>query len=800
MFHSLAQHLAQRSPLDLFRTTLIVPDGFDRGAFTRCLIEALPTEAGILPQVLTIKEFMQQLGMEEEDNLFALTDRIRTAFPKTSLMQSVQKAQFLLRLQAFCFQFGGSLNEPPFPLLSLSPNEASLVELLRRDGPLLSDRLRDFFQRRSDESFIWVDPFPSIPLFEAFRTAFQKAGHDVWTPPLTSPRAASVATFSSLTQEAAGVVRVLASLSSSKIQSPVVAIITDHEPLLQRIEAELLSDRISFKKPSQPTLADSVWGEAFIAVASWMAHPSAATFMRMGAFFAQRATPARAAWFRSFVQKIIRAPSLLLDGDLWIPEQADESDLRFIMAKKESADSDVTRGFDALVASRVFIQQDASWCDRVQAHQTTWNALRSFWGENGGNYPDLADFFAFLREGVWEDPLSAEAYETMVRLLMTRVSAPEHLALPEHASVLLLSARQAPLYDFDVAIFAGMNEGQGVAETGFPPLFQKPEAWDYILQEALIRQAASGRTVMMTRTDRPGSRPSALFNAWPEVAEAVEASVWTLDAPISAPSHVVSTARAFVPKNARPRTLAVSDLQRLKDDPYAFFARKILRLYPVVSPSLSVDFGRWTHDFLHRYFRDGAWAAGLSLSAFFDTNKARHPAVVKRFRPRLRPMLERIDADLAKRQPERIQTEVRLEVPFPLDGCVFTVYGIADRIDTKAEDVLLFDYKTGALPSEGSIQKLDTLQLPVEALLLKRKKESPVSPEATIELCPFSLKYDPGKASEVRLPFSPTLEAQTQAEIVRLLGLLAAENFVFETPATASNPSSEYQHLKRIST
>lgn len=793
MFHSFAQQLAQRTALDLFHTVLVVPDGLDRGTLIRCLMEVQPTNVGILPRILTLKEFMQQMGNTDETNdFFTLLKRILDAFPGTPFVQAAYQAQFLLQLQIFCKQFGRTIDEPPFPLLLFSEHTKQLIALVRREQPSLLDQLRMFFQKHADDSFLWLDLFPTLSAFDTLRTAFQEAKQEIWSPREKLPKAVSTQTFSSIDQEAASVVRIIASLPRPL---PTLAIVTDHRALLQKIEAELLSAQIPFKKPSSSTLADSFWGEALLAVASWMARPGTPTLVRMGTFFVRNASPTRTAWFRAFVEKIASAPSFPLKGDLWIPSQADETALRFILAHKEGADSLISRGFKELAALRPSFEQKASWSERVQAHQATWKALTIFWSQTPNAYPDLEDFFEHLRDGEELESISHEDYETVVRLLMNSIQAPEDLAPPESSSVLLLSSQQALLYDYKEVFFVGMNEGEGLTEKPFPSSFEKPEAWDFAFQNALMNQAVSDRTVVMTRTQRADARPHFSFHTWSNVPETVDSAVWgPKELVVSVPPEPLSAARAFVPQNARPHTLAVSDLQRLQDDPYAFFARKILRLYPMTSSSLTVDYGRWAHEVLHCYFHEGAWIQGLTLTHFFNSIQETNPVVTKRFKPRLRPILERLETDLTRRFPHNVQTETRLEMVLSVDNTHFTVYGIADRIDTKDQDVTLIDYKTGMLPPESSLQKLDTLQLPIEAFLLKRTLPSSMFFHMRL----LSLKYDPGQTSEVCLSFSEGIEAQAETRLKALLSLLTQEDFVFETPFTASKPCLEYQHLKRV--
>lgn len=819
MFRSLAQHLQARSSLQRLRTTVLLPNGTDRSALAQCFVgacRAAGEEAGVIPSLLTLNEFWGALAGEASCHafslslLFTLAKRLQAAFSDLSLFQAATQAQTLLRLRSFCVRLGGSLAEPPFPLFLLSERDRRLIALLEEVAPSpppLTERLAAFLQARPDETFIAVDALPSVstPALETLRRLFKGNGQEVWTPPKASPQAVSMATFMSLDEEAAGIVQALPAL-----QGPV-AIVTDYAPLRQKIMAELIAHGLAFRKPGAPTLADSSWGEALLAVQAWLEDSSAVSWQRLGASLALRATPSQATLFAAFTQRVLRAPSLIIEGDLLVPSQANEAGLRLILNQQDGKDSLLAEWFEALCRLRqTYVSEtEATWGVRVERLQAAWEALVALWGEPGA-YPSLRAFFALVRQGPWEMLLTAEDFAGLLRLLMPSVPAPEQLAFGEATKpeVLLLSSAQAVSSAYESVIFAGMDDQEGVAEAPFPPLLLKPDGWDRALQEALFRQACSGKTVIATRTAHPEARPHPLLalleeaqaQGVPEALPAGELIVEGASGAATMGSVEEVVARAFVPLEARPRRLAVSDLQRLQDDPYAFFARKILRLYPSSSPSLAVDYGRWAHDVLHRYFATGAWARGERLTAFLEADTAHNPIVIKRFRPRLRPVLAALEEELlqARERLEAVWTEHRLEVPFSVAGEVLRLYGIADRIDwQRAEEgiqaVTLIDYKTGTLPTESALRKLEALQLPVEAFLLRR-----LHPKVEESLRVVQLKYEALRMAEVSLPFGEALEADVQSKLEALLASYLCEDYVFETPAQAPKACEEYRHLKRL--
>ncbi len=190
------------------------------------------------------------------------------------------------------------------------------------------------------------------------------------------------------------------------------------------------------------------------------------------------------------------------------------------------------------------------------------------------------------------------------------------------------------------------------------------------------------------------------------------------------------------PTALRPRRLSVTEIETWMRDPYAVHARHVLRLRPL--PELeqaadAADYGTIVHDALARFLEasQGDWpedaARGLALAfdAALDARGLR-PALAAWWRPRLARIAGWVAAEEARRRrdgaPQVLRTEILGTATLEnLPGGAFVLSGRADRIEKRADGRLaLFDYKTGTLPSDRSVQAGWSSQLVLEAAMARR--------------------------------------------------------------------------------
>ncbi|WP_094076018.1 double-strand break repair protein AddB [Notoacmeibacter marinus] len=186
------------------------------------------------------------------------------------------------------------------------------------------------------------------------------------------------------------------------------------------------------------------------------------------------------------------------------------------------------------------------------------------------------------------------------------------------------------------------------------------------------------------------------------------------------------------PLDARPTGFSVTQIERLRRDPYAIYAERVLGLRAL--PELMRD-----HD-----ARDRGTLFHAILEAFVkaevDPFAAQAPAQLEAIGrklfaaenlpadihavwwPRFAAMVPHVVALEQERRARIVRSHVEAvaeETPIGETAC--TLRGTADRIDeTVSGNADLIDYKTGEPPSAADVRALTASQLPLEAALLKR--------------------------------------------------------------------------------
>ncbi|SFO98130.1 double-strand break repair protein AddB [Tranquillimonas alkanivorans] len=206
---------------------------------------------------------------------------------------------------------------------------------------------------------------------------------------------------------------------------------------------------------------------------------------------------------------------------------------------------------------------------------------------------------------------------------------------------------------------------------------------------------------------------------WLDRAEALEARYERVEPePRPAPRPPVA---------ARPRKLSVTRIQTLIRDPYAIYARSILRLKPLdpLRPGPDAPLrGIVLHEIFDRFLREGpapddpaARDALLKIADDVLEAEVPWPAARRIWHAKLARVADWFLAGEVERQAraQPFGTEKRGEMH--LGSIDFTLNGQADRIDRRDDgQLVIYDYKTGQPPSEKQIRHFDK-QLLLEAAM-----------------------------------------------------------------------------------
>jgi ATP-dependent helicase/nuclease subunit B len=165
----------------------------------------------------------------------------------------------------------------------------------------------------------------------------------------------------------------------------------------------------------------------------------------------------------------------------------------------------------------------------------------------------------------------------------------------------------------------------------------------------------------------------------------------------------------------RDVALAVTSIDRLRGDPYQFYASAILRLKsldPLDADPSAAWKGTVVHDVMDRWHKAGGRAGELlAIAAEELAEMQAHPLVRGLWWPRLAKGLEWIDGQIASAAESGravLDSEIKGEFTF----CGVKIHGRADRIDRKSDgSLVVVDYKTGAPPSGSQVEQGFALQL-----------------------------------------------------------------------------------------
>jgi ATP-dependent helicase/nuclease subunit B len=635
------------------------------------------------------------------------------------------------------------------------------------------------------------------------------------------------------------------------------ALVTPDRDLARRVAAELKRWGIEVDDSAGVPLAATPIG-AFLRLLAAMAaddaaphsllralkHPLAAGGMAAGAFRAK---------LRALERTALRGPRPapgfggLLDalaasgsGDLvgWLKGFADGAEpLMRAIAEPRICFSEV-------------LKHHVGFAESLAASDQKSGSERLWAGEDG---EAMASFVAELNDALGDFPPAAgRHYPALLdALLVGRMVRPRY---GRHARLHIWGPLEARLQHADLVILGGMNEGTWPPEADTDPWLSRPmrTAFGLPLPERRIGlsahdfvQAFSAPRVAMTRATRVEGTPTVpsrwllrldnLLKAEGGRAGLGQGAEWlawhqSLDRPpLDRPRAFDTPLRPDPrpPVAARPRRLSVTEIETWIRNPYAIYARHVLRLRPLdaidADPG-AAERGTFIHRSLDRFVRQ--WPDGLPDDArerlieigreVFAEALAR-PGVWAFWWPRF----ERIagwfvDFERARRAgrpaPARLLlSEGRGRITLTGPAGPFVLSARADRIDRvrgvaregegTADGLAIIDYKTGGLPAKGDIAKGFSPQLGLEAAIAAGGGFEGVPALAVAELSYWRLSGGDPPGEEETIKDDPAvIAAAALAGLERLITAFDDESTPYLAhPRPAKAPRyDDYGHLARV--
>ena len=182
----------------------------------------------------------------------------------------------------------------------------------------------------------------------------------------------------------------------------------------------------------------------------------------------------------------------------------------------------------------------------------------------------------------------------------------------------------------------------------------------------------------------------------------------------------------------RPRRLGVTEVETWLRDPYAIYARHVLKLRPLdplEQATDAADYGKLVHEGMRLFLKDHdtGWPPGAAehlrrAMARALVQAGLREALAAWWAPRLDRIADWVaETETTRRATHRIAAiaaEVQGASVLPRDGGHFTLVGRADRIERRADGALaILDYKTGTPPTQKEVDAGLAPQLLLEAAM-----------------------------------------------------------------------------------
>jgi ATP-dependent helicase/nuclease subunit B len=409
-----------------------------------------------------------------------------------------------------------------------------------------------------------------------------------------------------------------------------------------------------------------------------------------------------------------------------------------------------------------------------------------------------------------------------------------------HPRLKIMGVLESRLIRADRLILAGLEEGVWPQAAPLDPFLSRPMREKLGLPPPERRiglsahdfaQAAAAPEVILIHAERRAGAPAVACRwlwrlrvlacgAGHAIPARADALAWArrLDGPILAAPPALLAAprpRPRPPVAARPRRLSVTGVELWVRDPYALYARDILRLRPLDPPDQAVDAlarGSAIHRAVERFARDwpgelpeGAEALiedllgeALLEAGIEDSRLARERALARNLAPWFAAF------ERGRRSGATLHVEASGELAFDAKAGPFTLTARADRLEERSDRVDIIDFKTGAPPTIKEVLCGAAPQLSLTGAIIAAGGFACVGPATPGELVYVRLRGT-RKPGEERFPAEAHEGADVAAEALaglkRRVAAFDAEASAYVSwalPKYRGRHGGDYDHLARF--
>ena len=355
--------------------------------------------------------------------------------------------------------------------------------------------------------------------------------------------------------------------------------------------------------------------------------------------------------------------------------------------------------------------------------------------------------------------ITAFEYHQLMSAFMREIKVPieegELSPNQDHPRVFIWGLLEARLLKADRVILGGLDEQI------WPPA-AKPDAFltrsmrlalglpppeQRIGQTAHDFVSAMGvEDVILTRAHKRGGSPTVESRFMQRLAAYVGEEAWRItkergqqyltiarELDRAHQTHKIKPPMPRPPADMQPQSLSVTEIETLIRDPFAIYAKHILKLNKLEGMRHQLearDYGTWCHRLFETHFKIVSHQKAVDPRALWQTIVQKSfepyeafPQTCALWQARIAPVLEAYT--LWDQQERSAATYIAIEAYARTtmmldDGTAFVLRGTADRIQISDQGAHIIDFKTGSPPSNPQITQGLSPQLTLEMAMLKR--------------------------------------------------------------------------------
>ncbi|MDR3285723.1 MAG: PD-(D/E)XK nuclease family protein [Holosporales bacterium] len=783
-------------------------------------------------------KFAEEIELRENSNypfeFWDVVKTVRNRISSVSFFDTLQFSNIVLENLGHCQKYSDSLENLPFFVCENNSTTKQLFEIIKEfwdKNPGIWKKIEEILQKKG-KKFFFVDVTPNLyfPCIDRLR---KKCEHITFKE---HEAFYFYKEFQSPADEAAAIALKIEELI--KQQNANIAIISDDTNIIERIKSELNILEIASKNyTTSNSINNTNYGTFIYEIADFIWNPCGKKLeiLLCNQLIKKFASVDFKRKVKFFIQRIIQTHSEFVNNNFIAKNNATLPEFLDIINKHEDLQplyewienlQEIVRVKDCVYFTDFVTVHEKAIADFIRVilkpvssteeeshpkqhfelgpeatHKLTEeielrNKSNAFAFEepNSKELNALFIFFEDLKSSQIFERISSDEYLCSIKFLLKKkkndLSSQNKFSFEcsKKNNILLLSTKSAMSFDFDVAFLPSMSEEIWYKELHFGYLLN--QKYNLSIEKDVFKYIANkkNRKIYITRSlDKTTVRHSFLdalkfenfddfFHFFEERGEKIF-------------KKTKISAKASPPISSRPTKLSITNLQLLLDDPYSFYIKQILKLYPITF-SENLDFGIWIHYILDQYFKQNCLQGNVALVDFAE--KFAQTPYSHRFFLRAFAFLKELEKEFweIKKKNIKILTELKCSINLNINNILFEVHGIIDRIDVlNKNDICIIDYKTGYVPSKKEIQECIKIQLPIEAKMYKSKN---------VIVRAVQLKTDIGRKNNIIIEISKDILRILDSKLKILLCNYKEKEYLFETISSNKLLHTEYRHLLRL--